>query len=276
MSEPRERRVRHADIELAVWSWPGDPPSALLMHGIGNYARYWDLVADAVDGRIALVAPDARGHGDSGAPAAGYAPENFVADAIAVLDAHGLERAIVVGHSMGAAHAIRLAAEHGDRVSTLVLVDTSPEPLPEGAERARRLSLGRPERFADLDEAMAYVRRTSPGYREAVYANRARWLFRVSNDGVRWRSSRSSLAAILSETRRHGDMWSSLRAITAPTLVVRGTRSNVLSADVGRRMSETLPNGRLIELQARHNVALDRPSELAEAVVALARERLPS
>ena len=242
------------------------------MHGIGNYGRYWDLFADQVADRLTLIATDARGHGDSAKPDKGYASDDFVADALAVLDAYGLSRAMVIGHSMGAAHAIRLAAEHGDRVSRLVLVDTSPEPLPEGSERARRLSLERPERFSDLDQAMAYVRRTSPGYDEAVYENRCRWLFRQESDGVRWRSSQASLRAILGETRRHGKMWSALRQIESPTLVVRGTRSNVLSGEVARRMVVALPNGRLLELEAGHNVALDRPGELAEAVVARAGE----
>ena len=242
------------------------------MHGVGNYARYWDLFAHAIAGRIALVAADARGHGDSGAPDRGYAPDDFVGDAVAVLDAYRLQRAIVVGHSMGAAHAIQLAAAHEDRVSHLVLVDTSPEPLPEGSERARRLSIGRPEHFADVDDAMAYVRRTSPGYSEEVYANRARWLFRSTDEGIEWRSSQHALESILRETRRHGEMWDALRQIATPTIVVRGTRSNVLSADVARRMVQALRDGWLLELEAGHNVALERPRELADAVVALARE----
>jgi pimeloyl-ACP methyl ester carboxylesterase len=54
-------------------------------------------------------------------------------------------------------------------------------------------------------------------------------------------------------------------------LLVRGTRSNVLSADVAQRMIKTLASGRLIELDAGHNVALDRPVELGEAVVEFAK-----
>jgi len=241
------------------------------MHGIGNYGRYWDFFAGAIGARLALVGYDARGHGDSGKPATGYGPDEFVADALAVLDAHEMRHVPIVGHSMGAAHAIQLTAAHPDRVSHLVLVDTSPEPLAEGADRARRLSLGRPERFAGLDEAMAYVRRTSPGYSDDVYENRARWLFRETSDGIEWRSSAAALRAILGETRRHGDMWETLARIECPTLVVRGTRSNVLGGDVARRMVKTLRDGRLLELDAGHNVPLDRPRELAEEVVALVR-----
>lgn len=226
-------------------------------------------------GRLSLVAADARGHGDSGKPErseAAYAPEEFVADALAILDTYGVARAAVVGHSMGAAHATALASDRPERVSRLVLVDTSPEPLPEGAGRARRLTLGRPERFADLEEAMAYVRRTSPGYTEEVYANRRRWLFRETADGAQWRSSRTALATILDEPRRHAEMWRALARVTAPTLVVRGTRSTVLGHETAERMARTLPQGRLIELEAGHNVPLERPRELADAVAGLVEQ----
>jgi pimeloyl-ACP methyl ester carboxylesterase len=267
---PTARTLDRAGVELRAWEWPGDPPPTLLLHGIGNYGRYWDFFADAVAGRLRLVATDARGHGESGRPADGYAPREFVADAIAVLDALAIDRALVVGHSMGGTHAIRLAAAHPDRVARLVIVDAGPEPLPGGAERARRLSLQRPEQFLNADEALAYVRRTSPGYAEEVYANRMRWLFREEQGGLVWRSSHDALTRVMTGAR-HGDLWDAFRAIRCPVLVVRGTRSNVLSADVAQRMILTLANGHLIELDAGHNVALDRPRELADAVVAFAR-----
>jgi pimeloyl-ACP methyl ester carboxylesterase len=269
--EPTERRIPRGEHQIVAWSWQGLPPPILLMHGIGNYARYWDLFADAVDRRAALVAYDARGHGDSGKPVDAYDPSDFVADALAVLDVIAPARTVVVGHSMGGAHAIALAASHPERVSHLVIVDSSPEPLREGAERARRMSLERPERFSTPGEAMAYVRRTSPGYSEAVYENRSRWLFRRDVDGITWRSSGPALRAIMGETRRHGRMWDSLAAIRCPALVVRGTRSSVLGAEIARRMVDTLRSGRLLELDAGHNVPLDRPAELADAVVAFAR-----
>ncbi|HKY52639.1 MAG TPA: alpha/beta hydrolase [Candidatus Limnocylindria bacterium] len=265
---PKAHTFKRGDIALRAWEWPGDGPTALLLHGIGNYARYWDFFADAVAGRLRLVATDARGHGESGRPADGYAPDDFVADAVAVLDALKIERALLVGHSMGGTHAIRLAAAHPERVDKLVVVDAGPEAMPEGAERARRLSLERPERFEYADDALAYLRRTSPGYSEDVYANRMRWLFKEDAGDYVWRSSRDALAAIMSSAR--GDLWEALRTVRCPVLIVRGTRSNVLSADVAQRMVKTVADGRLVELDAGHNVALDRPRELAEAVLELA------
>lgn len=265
-----ERRDTARDGTGLAWSeWTGGPPPTLLMHGVGNYARYWDLFADAVDGRLQLIASDARGHGDSDKPlqAEAYTSGEFVDDALAIMGAAGVKRALVVGHSMGGGHAAHLAAEHPERVRGLVLVDWSPAPLAPGAERARRLSLARPARFPDDAAALAYLRETSPGYSDAVYANRLAHAFTRGPAGLAWKSSSTALAAILAASRDTAGRGPDLARIACPTLLVRGIRSAVLSADVALATARTLHDGRLLELDAGHNVALDRPSELAAAIV---------
>lgn len=268
---PVSHAVRGPAGTLACWEWPGGEPSALLLHGIGNYGRVWDFVAEAVAGRLRLVTPDARGHGASVTPATGYAPEDFVADAISAMDALGLTRPVVVGHSMGGAHALVLAVLHPEKVRALVLVDVGPEIGREGGDRARRLSLGRPDRFADETAALAYLRDTSPGYSDAVYANRMAHVFTRDADGLVWRSSKDALTRILGGPDRSDEAWRALGALAMPVLVVRGTRSESLSAETYARMLATIPNARGLELDAGHNVQLDRPRELADAIVAFAR-----
>jgi pimeloyl-ACP methyl ester carboxylesterase len=269
---PTRHAVTRGGTELVYWTWPGAGPPTLLLHGIGNYGRYWDLFADAVAGRLALVAPDARGHGESGRPAEGYAPADFTADALAVLDAMSIDRAVVVGHSMGGLHSINLTAHHPERVRALVIVDASPDPLPDGAERAQRLLTGRPARFRDRPEARAYLERTSPGYPAAVYENRLAFAFREEDGELVWRSDPAALARMMTRRMPTEDRWAALAAIACPTLVVRGTRSNVLSEDVAHEMVRSVPDGRLMEVDAGHNVPLDRPRELADAAVVLATE----
>ena len=258
---------------LRIWEWPGDPPGGLLLHGIGNYGRYWDFFADAIAGRLRLIAPDARGHGESAKPSGGYAPADFVADAVAVMDASALERPVVVGHSMGGYHATALALAHPKRVRALVLVDVGPRVEHEGASRARRLSLERPDRFPDEAAALSYLKETSPGYSDAVYDNRLEFAFRRYADGaLEWRSSKHALAKILDATEARPATWDRLGEIACPVLIVRGTRSPSLAADTAEQMRATLKNARLIELDAGHNVALDRPRELADAVLRFTRE----
>src|SRR5258708_21238024 len=114
------------------------------------------------------------------------------------MDALGLARPLVVGHSMGGAHALALAATHPDRVRALALVDVGPEIGREGGGRARRLSLGRPDRFAGDAAALAYLPETSPGYSDAVYPNRPAHAFDPDVGGRTWRSDKDLLRPILS------------------------------------------------------------------------------
>jgi pimeloyl-ACP methyl ester carboxylesterase len=268
---PASHAVRGPAGTLACWEWAGGEPPALLLHGIGNYGRVWEFVAAEIAGRLRLVAPDARGHGDSVAPESGYRPEDFVADAIAVMDAVALSRPIVVGHSMGGAHAMALAGLHPDRVRGLVLVDVGPEIGHEGGNRAHRLSAGRPDRFQSDADALAYLHETSPGYNDAVYANRMAHVFRRTPDGsLEWRSRKDALLQILGGPARSADAWQALETLAMPVLVVRGTRSPSLSAETYRRMLSVIPNVTGLELDAGHNIQLDRPAELAEATVRFA------
>ena len=268
MIEPTPRRSSGPAGELVVWEYAGDGPATLLLHGIGHAGRQWDFFARAVDRRLHLFAPDARGHGDSARPRTSYAPADFVADVAAILDALDLARVTLVGHSMGGAHALAFALAHPERVSRLVVIDTGPSLEPHGQDRTRRLTTTRPPRFADAAEAERYIRATSPGYTDEIYAHRVRWLLQKTPAGLVWRSDLRALETILAGSRN--DLWGRIGEIAAPTLIVRGTHG-YLGVETARRMVDALPDARLVELDAGHNVHLDRPAELAEAVVAFAR-----
>lgn len=238
----------------------------------------WDFFASSVDGRLRLIAPDARGHGDSVKPpvtATSYAPAAFVADATAILDAFGLERVLLVGHSMGGGHAAAFTLAHPERVRALVIIDIGPTLGAVGLERSTRLSTTRPELFLDRTDVERYLRETSPGYSDEIYAHRLRWLFRRTDAGYVWRSDAAALAQILGVGQREAAdvperarIWAELAMIAVPTLIVRGTRSTYLGAETAQRMIATMPDARLLELDAGHNVQLDQPQALADAVVA--------
>ena len=272
MSSAAISTKRHG-VSIKAWTWDGAPPGALLLHGIGNYGRYWDFVADAIASRLRLVAPDARGHGESDAPSSGYAEADQVADALAIADAAGLTRFIAAGHSLGGRHALALAAAARDRVIGLLLVDAGPDVLPEGRERAMRLTAQRPESFAHQAEARDYLHRTSPGYSRAVYDNRLRFGLRERGDGrLEWRSSREALLATMRSSSLSETVWTALESIRCPLVVLRGTRSSSLSHETAQRMIELAPGARLVEVDSGHNVPLERPKETADELLRLARE----
>jgi lipase len=104
----------------------------LAVHGITASHLAWRAVARELAGEpVSLLAPDLRGRGHSARLPGPYGIAAHVADLVAVLDDAGAERAVLVGHSMGGYVAVRLAAEHPDRVAAIVLLDGGvPLPLP--------------------------------------------------------------------------------------------------------------------------------------------------
>ncbi|MGI8430153.1 MAG: alpha/beta fold hydrolase [Solirubrobacteraceae bacterium] len=98
-------------------------PTVVAAHGITSSSRAWSAVARALSGRATLVAPDLRGRGASSELPGPFGLATHVADLLALLDDLSLDRAVLVGHSLGAYIVARLAVEHPERVSSVVLID---------------------------------------------------------------------------------------------------------------------------------------------------------
>lgn len=119
---------------LAGGIWCPDAPGVpiLAVHGISATHRSWDTLAGALDDRR-LIAADLRGRGRSNSLPGPFGLERHADDLAAVLDAQGVDRAFVVGHSMGAFVSVRFAERHPDRVAGIVLIDGGiPVPNPAG------------------------------------------------------------------------------------------------------------------------------------------------
>lgn len=141
--------VSGGTLRVGVWEPDGvlhaeAAPTVLLVHGITASHRSWQVLADQLPD-VRLVAPDLRGRGRSHPDAVRGAPTGMPAhadDLAALLDHLGLDRTLVVGHSMGAFVGVVLADRHPDRVSRLLLVDGGlPLAVPEGLSADEVISL---------------------------------------------------------------------------------------------------------------------------------------
>jgi len=121
----------------------GDGSPIVLLHGLTATRRYVVMGSKALErAGHRVVAFDARGHGAS-APAAAYAYPDLAADLLALLDARGLERAVLAGASMGAHTALRVARDAPERVAGLVVITPAFHPAsPPDLERWDRLAAG--------------------------------------------------------------------------------------------------------------------------------------
>jgi N-formylmaleamate deformylase len=110
-------------VKLHYHRTGGDKPPVVLAHGITDSGLCWTRLARALEDEYDLVMYDARGHGLSDAPEAGYAPEEHVADMTGLIGALGLERPALIGHSMGAANVALAVANHPDLARCAILED---------------------------------------------------------------------------------------------------------------------------------------------------------
>ena len=279
---PESRRVRGAhDLDLHLLEWSREGVPLLLLHGFGNDAHIWDDFAPSVAPHYRVVALDHRGHGDSAwDPERRYEHETMVEDVERVTSELGLDRLVVVGHSLGGRIATLFAGRHPERMAGLVIVDVGPEvdargklrirmdvesrPTPvyaSAAEYARDLSLAYPAARPD-----ALARMAEHGLRR-----RADGLYELKMDpALRGAMSASETPAEAEAREREMEraLWDALRKIPCPTLVVRGAASDILAPDVADRMvEEVLPKGRLaVVARASHSVMTDNPDGFREAV----------
>jgi pimeloyl-ACP methyl ester carboxylesterase len=123
MVDPIMKKVKGngVEINLAVWEGAGKP--VLCIHGITANCRCWDVLAQSLTPEYHVMAMDLRGRGQSDKPSGGYALAYHMQDINCLLDDLELERAAIMGHSLGAFIGLAFAADYPERVDRLILVD---------------------------------------------------------------------------------------------------------------------------------------------------------
>jgi pimeloyl-ACP methyl ester carboxylesterase len=271
-------------LHVLEWSREGTP--LVFVHGFGNDAHIWDDAAPAVAEYYRTVALDLRGHGDSDRDAERrYDYEFHVADLEAALASLGIERMVLVGHSLGGRIGTLFAGRHPDRMAGFVIVDSAPELDVRGTVRIsvdlqKSSSGGGSASFASEAEYRDVLAHNYPAASREALVRMAHHGLRRRDDGrfepkldPAWFQGRRDAGADAEaiharEERLTREMWDALAKIPCPTLVVRGAASDVLSADVADRMvEEVLRHGRLAVVpRAGHSVMVDNPEAFRAAL----------
>jgi pimeloyl-ACP methyl ester carboxylesterase len=223
----------------------------------------------AMRDRYHVLALDQRGHGET-EWAKDYHPDRRVEDMEAFVEALKLDKFVLLGLSMGGRAAFMYAAKHPEKLERLVIVDIAPESDTAGSRRIGQAVQGN-DIFNDPEEAVAAAR-INPRPPEAELRHRVlnnlvqrpdgKWTFRYdialrNGSGARVSATPAEVAA----------SWASLANITCPSLVVHGVASDILSPENAKRMEQTIPNCRVIDVKdSGHSVPLDNPTGFIEAV----------
>lgn len=239
-------------------------PAVVMLHAWLESLRSFDRLAAMLPDTVHVMAVDQRGHGQAERPDDGYDVGSLARDVVAFMDARGLPRAVLVGSSSGGYVAQQVAARNPERVAGLVLLGSP-------------LSLhGRPD-FADsvnglhdpVDPAWATAfidsfprfQEVPDWYLEDRIVESARVPARV------WRSSLQGLTSSLPplETGR----------ISAPTLIIRGGRDEILTRESQAVMADRIPGSTLLTYDdVGHLVLWEQPERIAADLVEFL-ERLP-
>jgi len=123
MTEPIMKKARGDGLQINLAIWPGAAGPILCVHGITANCRCWDVLAQALTPDYHVIAMDLRGRGQSEKPSAGYALDYHLRDINCLLDDLQLERAVIMGHSLGAFIGLAFAAQYPQRTERLILVD---------------------------------------------------------------------------------------------------------------------------------------------------------
>lgn len=270
--------VRNGDVDLFYrrFGTPGGTSGGtpiLILHGLSYFSYDWIPVASnlAAAGRE-VVAMDMRGFGDSSwSPTQAYGLEDFSGDCIALLDHFGWERVHLMGHSMGGRNSTWCAAENPGRIASLILCDYSPVNAKAGSQRVARTVAGVPDILAGVEEALSYFGKDPELPSEHPDRRRMEaYLKQVGGGYVIKRDTyhRERFRKILKgEGGAVGpDMWAVLATVQCPTLVLRGTRSDMFADENVQKVKDTNPNIALVEIEASHDLAGDAPDALVAEV----------
>lgn len=263
---------------------PEDGQPVVLLHGGGQTRHAWRqaLLTLAAGGWRAL-ALDARGHGESGWAADGdYGVDAMCADLRAVVTTLA-QPPVLVGASMGGNTALVTAAESPGLARAVVLVDVVPQRELEGVRRIIDFMAARPDGFASLDEAADAVAAYNPIRPRPQDATGLAKNLRQGADG-RWRwhwDPRFMAGGAQEQAARvraiHERVLAAAPLVQAPTLLVRGADSDVVSAEGALALGRQIPHLEMIDVPgAGHMVAGDRNDAFNAAMLDFVRRCAPT
>jgi pimeloyl-ACP methyl ester carboxylesterase len=263
-------RFKSGDVDLFYRKFgkPGRAP-VLIVHGLSFFSYDWIGPATQMAADREVVAIDMRGFGESGwSPTRDYKLETLSQDVLNILDALGWDKAVLMGHSFGGRVCLATAGWHPERAAALVLVDFAPDLAAAGRKHVAERIGRQPEVFASIDGAMTY-HHDDPGNA----ARRERWqaFLKMTDKGyvlkrdLHYRDNfKRALEGNPSPAPQF--LWPMLGEMMVPTLVIRGSNSDMFAAETMDKVRATNPRATMAELAGSHDLAGDNPDGLAKAV----------
>lgn len=252
-------RAGDADVFYEIRG-EGDP--LLMIMGLAADSRMWMLQTPAFSASYRIITFDNRGVGRSSSPPGPYTMEQMAADALAVLDASGVERAHVLGISMGGAIAQHLALKAPERVGTLVLAATWCHRNPY---LDRMSALGR--LIADSLGQEALVRASMLWlFTPRFFLERERVISALEQMALAFQPPVSTFVNQTAAVAAH-DVREQLAAVTAPALVLVGRQDILVPPELAEVLAASIPGATLRILDGGHAFNVENAEEFNRTVL---------
>ena len=268
-NESTDKSIQVDGLNLHYLEW-GDAanPTVLMLHGSSQQAHSWDFVSLALSDEYHILALDQRGHGDSDwAPEGDYSIEAQQGDIDGFVEALGLDNFILIGHSMGGRNAYVWASRHPKALKALVIVDTGPETGARGQERIRQFRQ-LPDELDSFEEFAQRIQQYTGRSREQTIGA-LKYSIRQRPDG-KWTWKYDKLMRTPGRRERSWtpeQLWECVNRIDCPTLVLRGSRSDLFLEETMNRMQQAIPDCVTVTIPgAGHLVQGDNPVDFVVAV----------
>jgi 3-oxoadipate enol-lactonase/4-carboxymuconolactone decarboxylase len=235
---------------------PEDAAPVLLLHSLGTNLHVWDPVVPALAASFRVIRPDNRGHGGTTVMPGPYSIEQLGADALGVLQALGIERAHVVGLSIGGLIAQELAHQAPDRLLSLVLMDTALQIPPASLWHERAATVREKGMQAIVEQVV--VRWVTPEAPAHAAAPLRQALLATAPEG--YAASAEAIAA--------ADLTQQSRGITAPTLVIVAEGDQATPVSSAEALRDAIPGARLeVVPGAAHIPTAEQPAAIAGSLL---------
>lgn len=248
----------------------GDGSPLVLLHGLQGDMSNFDRMMPTLAERHRVLAFDQRGSGWSDKPAEPYTMALYADDTARLMDALGIERAHVLGMSMGGMIAQEFALRHAERLNGLILGCTTP-----GGPKAAKLETGaREQTYEKVDlPAEERARRLAEAGLTQTFLRSNR---RVLNELIEARRKRplnvDALERRMAAIDAH-DAFDRLGDIRAPTLIITGRPDSIINADNSQILAERIPNARFEVLEpAGHLFWMEKPHQTMDLVLAFLQD----
>ena len=250
-----------SDIVTLHFSEVGQGMPVVLLHGFPLSSAIWREQQARLSDHYRVITPDLRGHGESSAPAGIYEMEAMARDVLALLDSLDIEKAVILGHSMGGYVALAAWKLAPERFLALGLIDSQ---AAEDSEEARKGRLRMAEKvIAEGNQALATVMLSklfSPALDvDAPIIEQVRQMI--------LKTHRTAIIGSLNGMAVRHDATGTLATINIPMLILTGDKDQIISTSTAKAMTFLVSNATLAIIEnAGHMPMLERPEATTTAI----------